>query len=91
MIKRGDLVMIVRVTHDCYAKYIGIPFVVVHAGSNSGMVCDFCGKGFFDGAIASSDGDISKAIGGLQSWMIKLDPPSTGELSGAPLKIKEPA
>lgn len=89
-IKKGDLVMVVRVTHDCYAKFIGIPFVVENVGHANGNICDFCYQGSFSGPSACAGKSVATGIGGLQSWLKKIDPPSTGEYDGVPVRNQIP-
>ena len=86
MIKRGDLVMVVRGTPCCGGvKDLGLTFTV-NKTYKSQAICAKCGSRLTSRFVTTDDGyECSEKL------LKKIDPPSTGELSGVPLRIKEPA
>jgi hypothetical protein len=71
-IKAGDLVMVVRVTHEHAMSAMGIPFVVSEL--SSGCICRECWAPLLEPTAMRSSGDAVPV-----SWLIKIDPPALPE------------
>jgi len=82
-IKLGDLVRVVRSCCDANVGHKRI-FVVDALVPVDGEMCRFCRQDAPDGVDACSDG-----WGFPLAWLKKIDPPSSGELKGVPLRLKE--
>ena len=80
-IKKGDLVMVVKPTECCGStKSLGHIFTVTSVRVVT-SVCGVCGDSAAD--INCEDSD---RTGCLPSRLKKIDPPSTGELDGVPVR-----
>lgn len=86
MIKKGDLVMVVRPTICC--GLLGAEGRVYEAAHSwvGYFMCHHC-RWESDNLQVVSTSDFRDFPA---ARLLKIDPPSTGELSGVPLKIKEP-
>jgi len=88
-IKRGDLVQIVKPRLCGCADNVGQIFIATETMRAWGRgFCPTCHKNTFCSGVmvASGDGDRWHEFSRLK----KIDPPSTGELKGVPLRLKEP-
>lgn len=84
-IKKGDWVIVIK---SCCAECVGPSrvFIVDDLDENTGdEECAFCKTDSPIGREAGCDGWYFHI-----SWLRKLDPPASGELSGVPLRLKEP-
>lgn len=92
MIKKGDLVMVVRAPHECAKKYIGRIYTVTNlvAARGGGWTCGNCGEMNIAGdepvAASAVDGGFAKG-NVVISWLRKIDPPSQGETREAYVNI----
>jgi len=85
MIKKGDLVMVVK---SCCAENVGPKrvFIVEDIDYGQDEICGFCGADMPNGTDAGSDGWHFHT-----SWLKKIDPPSEGETREAYVNLKQPS
>lgn len=86
-IKKGDLVMVVSGKPCCgFSGSFGNTFTVSYLKDVSGECPDCGAKKTITMALADTH-----RYGYDTRRLKKIDPPSTGELDGVPLRLKEPA
>lgn len=82
-IKAGDLVMVVR--GCCPHRSWGVPWRVEYLFNGTGGTCVVCGKQVASGSAAGGQ------FYSLLSWLIKIDPPATGDEVSMRKENKVPA
>lgn len=78
----GDLVQVVRSTHECGNQFIGWVFIAVEILPKQLATCSHCNKPSITNEV-SVWGKHSRRFGFPLSWLKRIDPPAEGETIGA--------
>ena len=93
-IQKGDLVMVVRADHSCAKKWIGKVFIFNPLSNHHpGIQCYVCGERNIAMPNEYCHGNLRDRNNGAfpARWLIRIDPPATGDSLPTRKDIKEPA